>query len=90
MGVMSEPQIPVLISLALMGELFGVATQTAYRWNTASGGREKMLPEPTVKVGTTPLWSEEVLIEWACSRGMKWDEDVLTRIRGEQNTLQPA
>lgn len=77
-----------LISLALMTDLFNVAPQTVYRWNTASGDRPKMLPEPDLHVGRTPLWDEHTILTWANERGMKVNEIALASIRRDQEPVK--
>lgn len=80
----------VLISLSLMTSLFPkLAPQTIYRWNVASGGRPKMLPEPDLWVGRTPLWDEETILTWAEERKLKVDESGLREIRMSQHRGVP-
>lgn len=83
-------QLPVLISLAVMCRLFDRSSQTVYRWNTSSGGREKMLPEPLLHVGGTPLWDEFTILAWAQERGLPVNESVLREIRREQSVAVKA
>lgn len=75
---------PALLSLACMVELFDVKKQTVYRWNTASAGRPKLLPDPLVVVGRTPLWAEDTIVSWAEGRGLRVDRVALRRIRRQQ------
>lgn len=80
----SETKLPTLISLALMTELFDVTAQTCYRWNCERNGRPRVLPEPTVMVGRTPLWDEATILAWAESRGYSPDLVALERLRTQQ------
>lgn len=72
---------PVLISLGMMPDLFGVAQQTCHRWNTQAGGPGR-LPKPDLVVGNLPVWFEETIREWAQTRRNKLtiDETEMRRI----------
>jgi len=76
-------QLPVLLGLKEMVDLFPVAEFTVYRWNTIRGGR-KQLPPPVVTVSGTPIWTEEQILEFAERKSLKPDKRVLTRIRKSQ------
>lgn len=78
-----SPQLPTLLGLKEMVDLFPVAEFTVYRWNTVRGGK-KQLPPPVVTVSGTPLWAEEQILEFAERKGLKPDKRVLTRIRKSQ------
>lgn len=60
----------VLIGLSDMPALFGVAQQTAWRWNTDKAGRGR-LPAPDVRLGSVPYWLEETVRDWAETRTPK-------------------
>jgi len=79
-----QPQLPVLIGLKEMVELFPVAQFTVYRWNTERGTTKKQLPDPVVQASGTPLWTEEQILEFAARKGLKADRRVLARIRKSQ------
>lgn len=76
---------PVLITLTDMPSLFGVAQQTAHRWNTTAGGPGR-LPEPDLRVSGVPLWFEDTIRLWAGTRRNKLtvDEGVLEGLRHTQ------
>lgn len=76
-------QLPVLIGLKEMVDLFPVAKFTVYRWNTDREGR-KQLPDPVVQVSGTPLWTEAQILGFAEGKGLKVDGRVLNRIRKSQ------
>jgi hypothetical protein len=81
--------IPVLFTLAQVAELIDGQRkpQTVYRWNTASGGRAKVFPEPDLQIGgkrSTPLWREEVVLAVLEEQGLKVDKRKLNRIRKAQ------
>lgn len=82
-GMTKDCEPPVLISLADMPSLFGVAQQTCWRWNTSKGGPGG-LPEPDGRLGSVPYWFEDTIREWAGSRRNKLtvDEKVMERLRG--------
>lgn len=73
-----------LISLALMTTLFNVKSQTIYRWHSSTDDRPKMLPEPDIHVGRTPLWWEDTILAWAEGRGLQVNEAALNQIRAAQ------
>jgi hypothetical protein len=75
----------LLVSLSMMPQLFGVAQQTAWRWNTSAGGPGR-LPAPDLVVDEKPLWFESTVREWAQSRRSKLtvDEKVMAQIRVRQ------
>lgn len=85
---MNECPPPVLISLADMPALFGVAQQTAWRWNTGKGGPGG-LPEPDGRLGSVPYWFEDTIREWAQKRRNKLtiDEGVMDKLRGNVRTM---
>jgi predicted DNA-binding transcriptional regulator AlpA len=84
MTAVAEPQtsteLPVLLGLTEMVDLFPhVAKQTVYRWRT----REN-LPPPLRTVSGTPMWAEDVILEWAKHRKLDVDRNALRRIRKSQ------
>lgn len=82
---MNDCPPPVLISLGMMPSLFGVAQQTAHRWNTTAGGPGR-LPPPDLVLDSMPLWFEDTVLVWACTRRKRLvvDEAALGRIRVSQ------
>lgn len=74
--------MPILISLSMMPDLFGVGLQTAHRWNTLTAREGSRLPPPDLILARVPYWYETTLREWAQSRTnpLVWDEEAFTAI----------
>lgn len=45
------------------------AENTLYRWNSASGGRARQLPEPYRTVSGTPMWTEQQVLDFIEHKG---------------------
>lgn len=79
---MSGCEQRVVISLADMPALFGIAQQSAWRLNTDKGGKGR-LPAPDFRSGGVPFWFEDTIREWAATRPRKLtvDEAAIVSIR---------
>lgn len=80
--------MPVLIGLREMVRLFDVAEFTVYRWNSGSG-RPRQLPDPTLVVSGTSLWTEQQVAEFAERKRLMMKPDVLDEIRSQQGHQTP-
>lgn len=76
-------EIPVLLGLGELVELFPVTKQTVYRWRVPRNG-PPMLPAEDLKVSGTPLWRVERILAFAEERKLKPDAKVLRRIQKAQ------
>lgn len=79
-------ELPVLIALTDMPDLFGVTQQSCWRWNTQAVGEGSRLPAPDGRLSGTPYWFESTVREWAASRRSRLtvDETVMEQIRSRQ------
>lgn len=73
--------IPVLIGLGEMVDMFPVTKQTVYRWRIPA---RNSLPEPDLVVSGSPLWRLDTILVWAAKRNLEASATVVKRIRKEQ------
>ena len=74
-------QIPVLVGLKEMVDMFGLKQQTVYRWNAEAADRKRILPEPELVVSGSSLWRLDTILVWAARRDLKIDQTVVRRIK---------
>jgi hypothetical protein len=81
-------EVPILLGHRELQRIFpNVAEDTVYRWNSASGGRAKQLPEPFREISGTPIWTEEQIVTFAAAKRLDIDADALTVIRRAQSQV---
>lgn len=86
----TSTELPILLGLREMAEIFPVAPQTVYRWRVRrQGSNGQALPAPLVEISGTPIWDEQTVLAFGEGRGLKPDAKVLARIRREQRRNSP-
>lgn len=76
-AVKTKSDIPVLLGLGEMVDIFPVSKMSVYRWRSPSN---PILPEPDLTVSRTPMWRLERVEEFAKQRGLEIDRKKLRQI----------